>query len=71
MNTAQPAITGFRRQRVTALRPEGASTACLLADGGSVLISPYVAGFIAAGRDRMRAVTRGWRHGNPHLPAER
>ena len=49
MTPAQMPAPEMRRQRITALRPEAAATACLLADGGTVLVSPYLAGFLAPG----------------------
>jgi hypothetical protein len=39
----------LRCQRITALRPEATATACLLADGGTVLVSQYLGGFLAPG----------------------
>ena len=46
VETSTPAV---RSQRIAALRPEGAATACLLADGGTVLVSHYLGGFLAPG----------------------
>lgn len=49
MTPAQMPPPEARCQRITALRPEAAATACLLADGGTVLVSRYLAGFLAPG----------------------
>lgn len=39
----------LRCERITAVRQEAEATACLLADGGTVLVSDYVGGFLATG----------------------
>ncbi len=49
MTPVEAPAPALRCQRITALRPEAAATACLLADGGTVLVSQYVAGFMAPG----------------------
>ncbi len=49
MNPAETPGSILRCQRITALRPEAAATACLLADGGTVLVSRHLAGFLQPG----------------------
>ena len=47
MIPAEAPTPALRRERITAVRHEAAATACLLADGGTVLVSPYLGRFLA------------------------
>lgn len=49
MIAAETPAINLRCERVTAVRHEAAATACLLADGGTVLVSPYFGRFLAPG----------------------
>ena len=51
MSPAESPTPALRRERITAVRHEAAATACLLADGGTVLVSPYLGRFLAPGDD--------------------
>jgi hypothetical protein len=46
---AEAPTPALRCERITAVRQEAEATACLLADGGTVLVSHYVGGFLAPG----------------------
>jgi hypothetical protein len=46
---ATPAASVPRCQRIAALRPDGAATACLLADGATLLVSHHLAGLLQPG----------------------
>jgi hypothetical protein len=49
VSPAEAPTPTLRCERITAVRHETAATACLLADGGTVLVSQYLGGFLAPG----------------------
>lgn len=49
MISTEAPIPALRCERITAVRHEAAATACLLADGGTVLVSPCFGRFLAPG----------------------
>ena len=51
MTPVEASAPALRSQRITAISQEAAATACLLADGGTVLMSHYLGRFLAPGDD--------------------
>lgn len=49
MTPTEAPSPALRRERIAAVRHEAAATACLLADGGTVLVSPHLGRFLASG----------------------